>query len=166
MTNDYMTNDHLTGSDNYFENFATGAVYKHARGKTVTENEAVTFCHLVMNTADAHFNDARMAKASIGSGSSIVYGGVSLSIVIGLAYQDTGEQVLQELELNNIKMKSSVSHGDTLYAYTEVLEKSEVDHEPAAGKISFRHYGVNQNNEVVFQGDRTVLVRKKNHKPL
>jgi len=163
MTNHNMTNNHLTGSDNYFENFEPGAVYKHARGKTVTENEAVTFCHLVMNTADAHFNDARMAKATIGSGSSIVYGGVSLSIVIGLAYQDTGEQVIQELELNNIKMKSSVSHGDTLYAYTEVLEKSDVNQEPTAGKISFRHYGVNQNNEVVFQGDRTVLIRKKNH---
>jgi len=60
MTNHNMTNNHLTGSDNYFENFEPGAVYKHARGKTVTENEAVTFCHLVMNTADAHFNDARM----------------------------------------------------------------------------------------------------------
>jgi len=163
MTNHNMTKDHLTGSDNYFEHFEPGAVYKHARGKTITENEAVTFCHLVMNTADAHFNDARMAKATIGSGASIVYGGVSLSIVIGLAYQDTGEQVIQELELNNIKMKSSVSHGDTLYAYTEVLEKSDVDQEPSTGKISFRHYGVNQNDEVVLQGDRTVLIRKKNH---
>jgi len=161
MNNDYITGDHITGSDNYFENFEIGAVYRHARGKTITENEAVTFCHMVMNTADAHFNDERMAKANIGSGASIVYGGVSLSIVIGLAYQDTGEQVIQELELNNIKMKSSVSHGDTLYAYTEVLEKIESDERPLAGKITFRHYGVNQKDEVVFQGDRTALIRKK-----
>jgi len=90
MTTDNMIKDHLTGSDNYFEHFEPGAVYKHARGKTITENEAVTFCHLVMNTADAHFNDARMEKAKIGSGASIVYGGVSLSIVIGLAYSRVG----------------------------------------------------------------------------
>jgi len=153
----------LTGSDNYFEDFVPGAVYKHARGKTVTENEAVTFCHMAMNTADAHFNDARMQGAAFGSGGSVVYGGVTLSIVIGLAYQDTGEQVLRELELNNVRMQSTVAHGDTLYAYTEVLEKTEVADPPAAGKITFRHYGVNQDNKVVFQGDRTALVRRKAH---
>ena len=26
----------LTGTDNYFENFEVGAVYRHARGKTIT----------------------------------------------------------------------------------------------------------------------------------
>jgi len=114
-----------------------------------------------MNTADAHFNDARMAGAVIGTNASIVFGGVTLSIVIGLAYQDTGEQVIEELELNNIKLQSSVSHGDTLYAYTEVLEKSNMPEMISAGKILFRHYGVNQHNKVVFQGDRTALLRKK-----
>jgi len=150
----------LTGSDNYFENFTVGAVYKHARGKTVTENEAVTICHMVMNTADGHFNDERMKNAKIGTGSAIVFGGVTMSIVIGLAYQDTGEQVIQELELDNISMKSPVSHGDTLVAYTEVLSKNDTEERTDAGKITFRHYGVNQKNKVVFQGDRVALVRK------
>jgi len=150
----------LTGSDNYFENFTVGAVYKHARGKTVTENEAVTICHMVMNTADGHFNDERMKNAKIGTGSAIVFGGVTMSIVIGLAYQDTGEQVIQELELDNISMKSPVSHGDTLVAYTEVLSKNDAEERTDAGKITFRHYGVNQKNKVVFQGDRVALVRK------
>jgi len=156
-----MTDDYMTGSDNYFENFERGAVYKHARGKTVTENEAVTFCHMVMNTADAHFNDDRMTRAAFGAGRSVVYGGVTMSIVIGLAYQDTGEQVIQELELDNISMKKTVSHGDTLYAYSEVLKKSDIAGETTAGKVTFRHYGVNQNNDVVFQGDRTALIRKR-----
>jgi len=143
------TTNENTGSDNYFENFEVGAVYKHARGKTVTENEAVTICHMVMNTADGHFNDER-----------IVYGGVTLSIVIGLAYQDTGEQVIRELGLDNISNKSIVSHGDTLFAYTEVLSKEDLSNDPSAGKITFRHHGVNQDNTVVFQGDRTALIRK------
>jgi len=155
-----LLNHKLTGSDNYYEDFKVGTVYKHARGKTVTENEAVTICHMVMNTADGHFNDERMKLAKVGTGRAIVFGGVTMSIVIGLAYQDTGEQVIKELELDNISMKSPVSHGDTLVAYTEVLSKNEAEDRVDAGKITFRHYGVNQNNKVVFQGDRVALVRK------
>jgi len=155
-----MTDKPLTGFDNYFENFEVGAVYKHARGKTVTENEAVTICHMVMNTADGHFNDDRMQRATVGTGRAVVYGGVTMSIVIGLAYQDTGEQVIRELELDNISMKFPVSHGDTLYAYTEVLAKTDADDRVDAGKITFRHYGVNQDNKVVFQGERVALIRK------
>jgi len=155
-----MTDKLLTGSDNYFENFEVGAVYKHARGKTVTENEAVTICHMVMNTADGHFNDDRMKNAKFGTGRALVYGGVTMSMVIGLAYQDTGEQVIKELELDNISMKYPVSHGDTLTAYTEVLAKGASDDSPDSGRVTFRHYGVNQDNKVVFQGDRVALIRK------
>jgi len=96
----------------------------------------------------------------IGTGRAVVYGGVTMSIVIGLAYQDTGEQVIRELELDNISMKFPVSHGDTLVAYTEVLSKAGADDQPDAGTVTFRHYGVNQNNKVVFQGDRVALIRK------
>jgi len=138
-----------------------GDVYEHFRGKTVTENDAVTICHMVMNTADGHFNDHRMENVMIGGrtiGKSLVYGGVTISIVIGLAYQDTGEQAIAELGMDNITLKSGVMHGDTLYAYTEVLSKEDKDEQ--SGIVTFRHYGVNQRKTVVFQGDRTALIRK------
>ena len=41
----------------YFEDFELGATYRHARGKTVKESDAVTICNLVLNTAEGHFND-------------------------------------------------------------------------------------------------------------
>lgn len=157
-----MNENYLTGSDNYFENFELGSVIKHYRGKTVTENEAVTICHMVMNTASGHFNDHLMAEAHkaglVPVNESLVYGGVTISIIIGLAYQDTGEQVIREVSMDNLKLMGPVLHGDTLYAYTEVLEKEEFNQE--AGLITFRHYGVNSENKVVFQGDRTALLRK------
>ncbi len=146
-----------TGTDNYFEDFAPGAVYRHARGKTVNENEAVTLCHMVMNTAPGHFNDHMMEDTPVGE--SLVYGGVTISIVIGLAYQDTGEQVIQELSMDNIKLLSPVKHGDTLYAYSEVLEVQDRDEN--SGLITFRHYGVDQDSNVVFQGERRAVIRKR-----
>lgn len=153
-----MTNRPCTGDDNHFEAFAVGDVYRHARGKTVTENEAATLCHLVMNTADAHFNEHRMQGGWIGQ--AVVFGGVTIAIVIGLAMQDTGEQALAELALDNIRLKAPVKHGDTLYAFSEVLETRDADR-PDAGIVRFRHYGVNQDSVVVFEGERTVLLRRK-----
>jgi acyl dehydratase len=42
---------------------------------------------------------------------------------------------------------------------SEVLEKKDSDREDA-GEILFRHYGINQKDEQVFQGDRRVLIKK------
>ena len=158
-----MSDEHLTGTGNYFEDFEVGSVIKHFRGKTVTENEAVTICHMVMNTASGHFNDHLMSESHKAGLShvdeSLVYGGVTISIVIGLAHQDTGEQVVREVGLDKIRLLGPVLHGDTLYAYTEVLAKD--DSQDDAGLVTFRHYGVDAKNNLIFQGDRTALVRKR-----
>lgn len=160
-----MNQAELTGKNNYFEDFEVGTVIKHFRGKTVTENEAVTICHMVMNTAQGHFSDHYMLKfhemGLTPIKESLVYGGVTISIVIGLAYQDTGEQVIKELGMDQLKLLGPVLHKDTLYAYTEVLSKS--DTQDNAGEITFKHYGVNHKNDVVFTGERTALIRKRGH---
>ncbi len=44
-------------------------------------------------------------------------------------------------------------HGDTLYAFTEVLAKTDAER-PDAGIVTFKHWGVNQKDEVVFEGER------------
>jgi itaconyl-CoA hydratase len=150
----------LTGRDNYFEDFEVGAVFRHARGKTVTPLENVLITNLVMNTAQAHFNEHQMAQSPFGK--ILSYGGVNFSIVLGLSTQDCCENALAELGLDNIRLSKPVTHGDTLYAYSEVLSKSESDRADA-GIVVFRHYGVNQNDEQVAQVDRRALVKKRSH---
>ena len=87
---------------------------------------------------------------------------MNFSLVLGLASQDTVENALAELGLDNISLKNMVFHGDTLYAYSKVLEKRESDQEDA-GIVVFRHFGVNQNKELVAEVDRTALIKKKSH---
>ncbi|MGC6535446.1 MAG: MaoC family dehydratase [Parvibaculales bacterium] len=140
----------------YFEDFAIGDVYKHFRGKTVKESDAVTICNMVLNSASGHFNDHVMADTIIGE--SIVYGGVTISMVIGLAAQDTAGNAIRELGMDNIKLLSPVKHGDTLYAYSEVLD---VEEQAEGGVVTFRHYGVNAKDKLVFQGERSVLLKKR-----
>ena len=150
----------LTGAHNYFEDFEVGAVIRHARGKTMTPLENVLITNMVMNTAQGHFNEHQMAASPFGG--IIAFGGVNFSLVLGLACQDCCENALAELGLDNIRLSKPVTHGDTLYAYSEVLEKTAADQDDA-GIVVFRHYGYNQRDEQVAQIDRRVLVKRKSH---
>jgi len=149
----------LTGNDNYFEDFNAGDSFEHARGKTVTEMDNVLITNLVMNTAQGHFNEDRMAKSPLQH--RIVFGGITASMCIGLAMQDTGENALAELSLDNIRFPASVFHGDTLYAFTEVLAKEDAPGRTDAGVVTFHHWGVNQEGRKVFDGERRVLIKRR-----
>ena len=150
----------LTGKTNYFEDFQVGEVIRHARGKTVEGLENVLITNLVMNTAQGHFNEHQM-KSSPYKG-RLSYGGVNFSLVMGLAMQDCGENALAELGMDNIRLMNPVVHGDTLYAYSEVLSVEDSDREDA-GVVTFRHYGVNQDDKQVFEGDRRMLIKRRSH---
>ena len=158
----------LTSTDNYFEDFAPGQVYRHARGKTMCEQDNVGITLMVLNTAEGHFNEHAMQKNAIlpgkegreGWSSRLQFGGVTISMVIGLAMQDTGENALAELSLDRIRLKAPVFHGDTLYAYTEVLATAPGDREDA-GIVTFKHFGINQKDQVVFEGERRVLIKRR-----
>ena len=146
----------LTGAGTYFEDFQSGMVIRHARGKTITALENVLITNMVMNTAQGHFNEHMMAGTPLGS--VISYGGVNFSLVLGLACQNCCENALAELGLDNIKLSKPVLHGDTLYAYSEVLATSGAERDDA-GIVVFRHYGYNQRDELVAQIDRRVLLK-------
>ena len=150
----------LTGTNNYFEDFQVGLVMRHARGKTIEGLENVLITNLVMNTAQGHFNEHQMKSSPYGG--RLSYGGVNFSVAMGLAMQDCGENALAELSMDNIRLTTPVVHGDTLYAYSEVLDVRDADREDA-GIVTFRHYGVNQDDKLVFTGERTMLIKRRSH---
>ena len=150
----------LTSPDSYFEDFEVGQTIRHARGKTITNLENVNFTNMVMNTAQGHFNEHMMSKTPLGS--VISYGGVNFSIVLGLASQDTIENALAEIGLDQIRLAHPVVHGDTLFAYSRVLEKRDADREDA-GIVVFQHWGLNQDDRLVAELQRTALIKRRSH---
>ncbi|MDP1820498.1 MAG: MaoC family dehydratase [Acidimicrobiales bacterium] len=142
----------------WFEDFVVGDRWRHARGTTVGEVESQLLTKLVLNTAQAHFNEHAMTGSPMGDG-RLVFGLVTGSIVIGLATQDTAEHAVAEVGLTDVRFTSPVHLGDTLYALTEVLAVEEAG--PDAGQVRFRHWGINQQDQVVFEGVRTVLVKRR-----
>src|SRR5712692_3316794 len=150
----------ITGSGNYFEDFQVGAKLRHARGTTIGEVENQMLTKLVLNSADGHYNEDRMKKTPFGQ--RLVFSLITGSVCIGLATQDTAENALAELALDGIRFRAPVFHGDTLYAYSEVLEKRDADREDA-GIVRFKHWGTKQDGTIVFESERTVLVKRRSH---
>jgi acyl dehydratase len=150
----------LTGTGSYFEDFEVGAKMRHARGSTVDEVESQLLTKLVMNSADAHYNEQKMQALPFGR--RLVFGLITGSMVIGLATQDTAENALAELRLDQLKFRAPVFHGDTLTAYTQVLETRDADRDDA-GIVRFKHWGLNQDDSVVFEGEREVLIKRRSH---
>lgn len=158
---------HLTSPDTYFEDFEVGQTIRHARGKTVTNLENVNITTMVMNTAQGHYNEHMMTRAAgergKGRASNVIsYGGVNFSIVLGIASQDTVENALAEIGLDKISLKSPVFHGDTIYAYSRVLETRDAEQEDA-GIVVFQHWGVNQRDQLIAEVQRTALIKRRSH---
>jgi itaconyl-CoA hydratase len=139
----------LTGPSTFYEDYVVGDLVRHSRGKTLTPFDGAGLAQLVMNTSDGHFNDHVMRDTEIGR--SVVFGALTLAIVVGLAMQDTGENAIAELGLDRVLFRVPVVHGDTLYAYSLVAAKDD-------GVVTFDHWGVNQRDQVVVALRRRVRI--------
>ena len=155
-----MQLNQLTERDNYFEDFVVGDVMKHVRSKTLEPLEQVLITNMVMNTASGHFDEEVMKSHPMGK--RLSFGGVNIALFVGMASQDTAENAIAELGMDKIRLQGPVFHGDTLTAYTEVLEVSPAEREDA-GIVRFRHLGTKQDGSIVFEGERTVLIKRRSH---
>ncbi len=149
-----------TSKNGYFEDFEVGQRMKHVRGTTIADPEAQMFVKMMMNTADGHFHAERAKGTPFGD--RLVFGLITGSITIGIATQDTAEQALAEVGLDKLRFLSPVHPGDTIEAYTEVLDTRDSDREDA-GIVRFKHWGLMQTGTVVFEGEREVLIKRRSH---
>lgn len=152
----------LTSSDSYFEDFQVGDRYEHVRGRTVDNYDNYFITHVTMNTAQGHFNLDYMKSAMAGHFTErLVMGGATTSIVIGLTSEDMSENAFLDLAITDIKLKSPVYQGDTLYASSEVLELSDSIDRPDAGIVRYRFTGRKADGTEVVSGIRTILVKRR-----
>jgi acyl dehydratase len=124
----------------------SGELVRHGRGKTVTPFDGAGLAQLVLNSSDGHFNDDVMRHTD--AGQSVVFGGLTLAIVVGLATLDA-EAPVEELGLEDVRFRAPVVHGDTLYAYSQAVVTD-------GDEVTLRHWGVNQRGDVVVELRRRV----------
>jgi itaconyl-CoA hydratase len=152
----------VTGRGNYFEEFAPGMAFDHARGRTVDNVDNLWITHTTLNTAEAHFNLPYAQKLMDGRFEErLVMGAVTIAIVIGLSSEDLSENAVADIGLTGVRLHHPVFEGDTLRGQSEVLEvKPDPDREDA-GLVTYRFRGFKNDDVFVVEGIRTVSLKRR-----
>ena len=145
----------------YLEDFKVGDIYEHRPGRTITETDNTWFTLLTMNQHPLHF-DKEYAKHSE-FGKILVNSTMTLSMVAGMSVSDVSQKTIANLGWDKIKMPAPVFVGDTIYEESEVLEIRESKSRPTAGIVTVRTLGKNQDDVVIMDFVRSMLIPKTGH---
>lgn len=129
----------LSGSMHLWGDYDVGEKIDHVDGMTLEEAEHQTATRLYQNTAKVHFNLHTESKGRFGK--RIVYGGVVISLVRALSYNGLGN-AFHFAAINGGRHVAPTFAGDTIYAWSEILEKVELPGRTDAGALRVRMIGV------------------------
>ncbi|MGD9785731.1 MAG: MaoC family dehydratase [Hyphomicrobiaceae bacterium] len=113
----------LAGSPHLWGDYAAGEKIDHVDGMTLEEAEHQIATRLYQNTAKVHFNQHTEARGRFGK--RIVYGGVVISLARALSFNGLGN-AFHVAAINAGRHVAPCFAGDTVYAWSEVLEKAEI----------------------------------------
>src|ERR1700689_1128110 len=146
-----------------FEDFAVGAIYPHALGRTVLATDNIWFTLLTMNTNPIHFDQAYAAKTEFGR--ALVDSTFTLALVTGQSVSDVSQNAMANLGWDEVRLPNPVFEGDTIYSQSEVLEKRESKSRPKVGIVRFKTTGFTQDGTVVIKFQRTIMIYKRGQVP-
>lgn len=144
----------------YFDEWRVGDRIEHPIRRTVTETDNLLFSTMTHNPQPLHI-DAEAARASE-FGQILVNGTFTFSLMVGLSVGETTLGTLvANLGYDRLVMPAPVFIGDTMRAFSEVMELRDSQSRPTAGLVTFRHDLFNQRDELVCQCLRTALLQKR-----
>lgn len=125
------------GAPHSFEDYAIGERIDHAEAMAIEEAEHQLATRLYQNNARLHF-DLHGQKATK-LGARLIYGGVAISLARALSCNGLGGAVLL-LAINGGRHVNPLLAGDTLYCWSEVLDRAELS--DSVGALRLRLVGL------------------------
>lgn len=137
----------LSGAPHLWGDYAVGEKIDHVDGMTLEEAEHQMATRLYQNTAKVHFNQHTEGQGRFGR--RLVYGGVVLSLARALSFNGLGN-AFHLAAINGGRHVAPCFAGDTVYAWSEILEKAEVPGRADVGALRIRLVGVKNSNCTSF----------------
>jgi 2-methylfumaryl-CoA hydratase len=125
----------LAGSPYRFADYAVGERIDHADGMTVEEAEHQLATRLYQNTAKVHFDQHAAAAGRFGR--RLIYGGHAISLARALSFKGLAN-AFHVAAVNAGRHVAPLFAGDTVYAWSEVLDAAEVPGRSDIGALRLR----------------------------
>ena len=125
----------LASSMHRFDSYEIGEKIDHVDGMTIDEAEHRLATRLYQNTSRVHFNAHQEREGRFGR--CIVYGGHVLSIARALSFNGLGN-ILHMAAINAGTHANPAFAGDTVYAWSQILDKAEIAGHPDLGALRIR----------------------------
>lgn len=146
-----------------FEEFQVGQKFKHRPGVTISQQDNKDEALDTINNAqlhyDAHYAEQTEWKHCLGVST------MTLQKVIGSTWKTFGRRK-RIIAYDDIAMTHPVFAGDTLYAESEIVGKSEYPDDATVGVLKVITCGINQKGDVVSKIQYQMLIYKKGKHPL
>jgi 2-methylfumaryl-CoA hydratase len=125
----------LAGSPYRWGDYEPGERIDHVDGMTLEEAEHQIATRLYQNTAKVHFNQHTEGKGRFGR--RLVYGGVTISLARALSFNGLAN-AFHLAAINGGRHVAPLFAGDTVYAWSEVLEKAAIPGRTDIGALRVR----------------------------
>lgn len=147
-----------TNAGRFFEDYAVGQVIDHAVPRTVSGGERALY-HALYPARHALYSSDAFAQAS-GLPKSPMDDLIAFHTVFGKTVPDVSLNAVANLGYAEGRFLKPVYEGDTLRSRSEVIGVKE-NSNGKTGVVYVRTQGLNQNDEVVMEYVRWVMVRKR-----
>jgi 2-methylfumaryl-CoA hydratase len=127
--------DALAGSPLRFADFAPGERIDHVDGMTVEEAEHQLATRLYQNTAKVHFNQFTEGQGRFGR--RLIYGGHVISLARALSFNGLAN-AFHVGAINGGRHVAPLFAGDTVFAWSEVIERLELPGRSDVGALRLR----------------------------
>jgi 2-methylfumaryl-CoA hydratase len=125
----------LSGSAHLWEDFEVGERIDHVDGMTIEEAEHALATRLWQNTAKVHFNQHTEGKGRFGR--RLIYGGHIISLARALSFNGLAN-TFKIAAINGGRHANPTFAGDTVYAWSEILDKAEISGRTDLGALRIR----------------------------
>jgi acyl dehydratase len=146
----------------YLEEFVPGQVFVHPRGFTFLAAQMEAFARTYMQCNPLYLNE-QYASANGFSG-LLASPQMVFNVVLSLGVQNDSEKAMANLGYYDAQYLRPVHALDTIRSLTKVIDRKE----RGAGKpgiVTIRTLGINQNDEVVLQYERKIMVAGQGDRP-
>jgi 2-methylfumaryl-CoA hydratase len=125
----------LAGSAAKYDDYAVGEKIDHVAGYTVEEAEHMIATRLYQNTARIHFNQHTEGNGRFGR--RLIYGGHVISLARAISFNGLAN-AFHVAAINGGRHVAPLFAGGTIFAWSEVLAKSELPGRTDVGALRLR----------------------------